>query len=165
MKPKLPFLLMAAAWWLCSASFARAQSLSQQVVGAAGNEMLTPNLAFSYTIGEPCVTAWLTQNPIVTEGFQQNTVTITSVNETHAAQLNVYPNPFDESFVVEFNAALANPLLLITDALGRTVHTDVQRNASFAVVNMRNMPSGVYMLNVLQHGESLAVYRVVKTNP
>ena len=166
MKPNMSFLLLAAAWWLCNAPATKAQSISQQVVGPAGNEMLTPNLAFSYTIGEPCVTAWLSQSPIVTEGFQQNTVTITSVSETTAAaSLFVYPNPFDQSFVVEYNAALTNPLLVITDALGRTVRTDVQKNDSFAVVNMQNMPSGVYMLNVLQRDETIAVYRVVKTNP
>lgn len=164
MKPNLSILLVAAALVLAGAS-AKAQSLSQYVVATAGNEMLTPDLAFSYTIGEPCVTTWLSQTPIITEGFQQNTVTITSVTETpFARNISVYPNPFTATFTVDFNSRSTKPLLLVTDAIGKTVDAYIQYQDDHIMVDMQNMPSGVYVLTVLQQNETVATYQVIKTN-
>src|SRR5688572_17719014 len=90
---------------MCVLAFAsHAQSVSQEVIGTAGNEMLSPNVTLSYTIGEPAIGYWNTGGYILTEGFQQNEVIITAINKTtEAVDINVFPNPFSNSFTVQFN--------------------------------------------------------------
>jgi hypothetical protein len=150
---------------LFAAHTTKAQSLSQTVVATAGNEMLTPDLAFSYTIGEPCVLYYLNTTPIVTEGFQQNTMLISGLGETPAStNLSVFPNPFGQSFTLSFNGLVDAYEFVITDALGRIVNVLTNCTGSSCIVDMNGLPSGVYLLTVLRNGEQAGAYRVVKTS-
>jgi len=144
---------------------AHAQSISQDVVGTAGNEMLTPNITLSYTIGEPAVNYWPTGGVVLTEGFQQNEVLITGISETpEAVNVNVYPNPFSTSFTVELNRDNGYAFT-ITDALGRHVNANTVDVANDkTTVDMQNMASGIYFLSVVRNHQPVAVYRVIKSS-
>src|SRR4029079_4389116 len=108
-------------------------------------------------IGEACVNYYLSTNPIVTEGFQQNNVVLTSIIETPlTSSIKVYPNPFTNSFTVEFKNDLVEPSLKVTDALGRNVSIQPNIINSKSIIDMQNMPSGIYMLTVLQRDETVA---------
>jgi hypothetical protein len=145
---------------------ANAQSVSSEVLAAAGNDMLTPNVTLSYTIGEVAVNYWNTGGSILTEGFQQNEVIITSISETAAAvNVNVFPNPFANSFNVDFNDH-GDYALVVTDALGRTVQAEENlKGIDRYTVDMQNLAAGLYYLSLTNNHQPVAVYRLVKSTP
>ena len=144
-----------------------AQSISSEVIGTAGNDMLSPDVALSYTIGEPAVNYWNVGGKFLTEGFQQNEVIITSISESNeAVNLNVYPNPFATSFNVDFNSG-SDYALVVSDGLGRIVKSETDLTGiDRYTMDMKNMAAGIYYLNVLDKlHQPVAVYKLVKSTP
>jgi uncharacterized surface protein with fasciclin (FAS1) repeats len=75
----------------------------------------------------------------------------TMVSEKNAMDLNIYPNPVKDEFLVNSIDCFDNQLLSITDATGRIVinHT---LNGCSDVVNVSNLPSGIYTATIIRDG-------------
>ena len=79
---------------LATAAAAQGQSLDQQVIGSSGLQYVTVSARVAFTIGEPLTATLTGQDGIITQGFHQGTLTVTSVREELAATaLSVHPNP------------------------------------------------------------------------
>ncbi len=84
----------------------------------------------------------------------------TSVNEDFASKMNLYPNPSNGSFTINFGNALAEDAILsITDMTGRTIH-EVKVNALTETmsIDLTTLPAGVYMARI-QQSQNQAVLR------
>lgn len=83
---------------LCAFSIlANAQSLTPQVIASAGNSSTVGNVNLSYTVGEMAMVETFTNgNTILTQGFQQPELMVSSILESEKSALGsfaVYPNP------------------------------------------------------------------------
>lgn len=82
-----------------------AQSLDQQVIGSSGRQYVTASARVAFTIGEPLTATLTGQDGIITQGFHQGTITVTSVREElAAAALSVHPNPAVDVLTVTTSA-------------------------------------------------------------
>lgn len=80
------------------------------------------------------------------------------------SSLNVYPNPFSESFTVEGNSDKESLRLSLTNMMGQEINTPViiSGKGNFKVdINTFNEPGGIYFLEISSE-KGNKVYRVVK---
>lgn len=72
-----------------------AQSLSRQVIGITGGTSQIHDISLSWTAGETIVGKATAPNgkALVTQGFQQPTLSLWSLSEDNQIQINLSPNP------------------------------------------------------------------------
>ena len=72
-----------------------------------------------------------------------------SVSEVDFGQLNVYPNPTAETVFVDVEKYEELNLINISDMMGRTVLERVPANARRSSIDLSNISSGVYYVNLI----------------
>ena len=80
-------------------------------------------------------------------------------NNSHFAELRIYPNPFQEKLFVE--PPKDNGVLQLMDVSGRILHNEKFENQEFFNLETTNIPSGIYILSVFQGGKILRA-KVIK---
>ncbi|MDY0344416.1 MAG: T9SS type A sorting domain-containing protein [Lentimicrobium sp.] len=91
----------------------------------------------------------------ITDGGESNP---TAVNSLVAESINVYPNPFQNSFHIS-NAANASQLI-ITNIVGKVVMTVNLSRSSNQVIET-NLPSGLYLITIVANDGSIAVRKMI----
>jgi len=84
---------------------------------------------------------------------------ILGMPEPAGSRVVIAPNPAYDHLKVKFETAFARPLTLV-DSRGITVRTE-QVHTQEASLEIRSLPSGVYLLCIEENGRR-QVYRVVK---
>lgn len=87
----------------------------------------------------------------------------TSVDEKnlHSTAITIYPNPFNNSFVVGFKPQLTDKKqLIVTDFSGKKVFESFTSKEK-TTINLHNYPAGIYFLEVLIENEKV-VKKIIK---
>jgi len=84
----------------------------------------------------------------------------TMVVENNAIEFSIFPNPVKDAFRVNSSEYFNNQQLSIADATGRIV-SNVTLNGYTNVVNVSNLPSGMYTVTLTQGG-NFGVSRFIK---
>ena len=75
--------------------------------------------------------------------------------------VNVYPNPVSQQLNIEVAGKIdGNAKVIVTDMVGKTVRT-IAMTGNTAVVDMNNLPSGIYMIKYSDNSQS-SVIKVTK---
>lgn len=74
---------------------------------------------------------------------------------------SAYPNPTSGQFTLSLGNAFHSVKVIITDAMGRTVFSDLFTNAYSAYLDLNNQASGIYMVHITADGEKRTL-KVVK---
>ena len=79
--------------------------LAQEVIATSGDFHESDNGSLSWTLGEIAIETHSNTNNIITQGFQQTKLTITSIDEMRkeGISVNIYPNPTSEVISIEVN--------------------------------------------------------------
>jgi hypothetical protein len=137
-----------------------AQSLDQQVIGTSGRQYVTASARVAFTIGEPLTATLTGQDGIVTQGFHQGTLTVTSVREElAAAALSVHPNPAVDVLTVTTTAAGAQWHLHTID--GKAVMHGTLHQGSNSI-DVTALAQATYMLTVVAPDRKTNAYRIIK---
>lgn len=73
--------------------------------------------------------------------------------DSEVRSFNVYPSPADEDITVEWGLEDGKGLILVIDALGRTLlSAEVSLNQNRAILDSRNWPAGVYYIRFGDRG-------------
>jgi hypothetical protein len=137
-----------------------AQSLDQQVIGSSGRQFVTSSARVTFTIGEPLTATLAGEDGIITQGFHQGTITVTSVRqELPVAALSVHPNPTVDRLIVTTAAEGANWHLHTLD--GKAVmHGTFKQGRND--IDVTALAQATYMLTVVAHNHRTNTYRIVK---
>jgi len=78
---------------------------SQEVVSSAGETQTIPGIEISWTIGEPVIETVSSGSSVLTQGFHQTKLTVTTIDELLFSdlELKVYPNPTSEFVIISSN--------------------------------------------------------------
>ena len=108
----------------------------------------TYTLTYTYTDAHGCI-GMDTANVVVT--------ICTGIENTEAAQLTVYPNPFTDALVINTNGNYEKGVAVIMDATGRKISsTEFAAGAVNVQLNTSTLASGAYLLNIIVDGKSVA---------
>ena len=151
--------ILIASFLLVTAT-AHAQSLDQQVIGSSGLQYVTASASVAFTIGEPLTATLTGQDGIITQGFHQGNITVTSVREElAAAALSVHPNPAVDVLTVTTSAAGAQWHLHTIDGKAVMQGTLQQGHNS---IDVSELAQATYMLTVVAPDRRTNAYRIIK---
>ena len=135
-------------------AYTYSQSLTPTVIASAGSYYESANLRLSYTLGEIAVSTLSTTNLILTQGFQQPTLIISSVNDPDEFDWSIiaYPNPVSDYLNVSFNFMDKQDIIIeLSDITGKKVlfeRYDGMIGKEEKSVSFSNLKSGIYILNI-----------------
>jgi len=123
------------------------QSISKQVIGAAGKTQSNSNLKVSWTIGEPVVVLMTSSRNQLANGYHSalNLQVLSVEDNSLEAQIKVYPNPSSQSIYI-FHPVLNSFEIQIVDLNGKKVFEGEIRKEQ--PIEVSNYPPGMYLLTV-----------------
>ncbi len=139
MKKLLFFLLITVTGY--------SQSISKQVIGAAGKTQSNANLKVSYTVGEPVVgTMTAGGNQLGTGYYPALNLQALSVEDNVLdVQLKVYPNPTSQSLYVS-HPDMSSFRVSIVDSNGKQLYSGTINKEE--PLDISNYTQGMYMVTV-----------------
>ncbi|PCI99179.1 MAG: hypothetical protein COB15_04465 [Flavobacteriales bacterium] len=87
---------------------------------------------------------------------------ITGIQTNTVDALNIYPNPFENSFTLQLSGNIAFPVNVeVLDYLGRKVHTQTITTSATEIILNNQLSSGTYFLKVMTESTQI-VKRIIK---
>ncbi|MDH3243240.1 MAG: T9SS type A sorting domain-containing protein [Saprospiraceae bacterium] len=139
-----------------------AQSLSPSVLALAGGVERTPNgTTLSWTLGESVTETLGTGEIVLTQGFQQPSLVVSTGYEDPAFDydLSVFPNPVASELVIETNYHQSISYRLV-DTWGKKLKEGQMESRE--LIDLTLLSSGVYALYFQAEGRMIRSELVVK---
>jgi len=73
----------------------------------------------------------------------------TEKNETISPKLKIWPNPANSEIHLNSESVIENGVIEIRDLLGRLLHHEEEKQLLSKSINVRNLPTGVYILRIV----------------
>ena len=124
-----------------------AQTISKQVIGAAGKTQSNNNLKVSYTVGEPVVGIMTGGGTQLGNGYHPalNVQALSIQDNALALQVKVYPNPTSQSLFVS-HPDVTTFTIQITDLNGKLKYTGAV--IKDMPLDVSNYATGIYLITV-----------------
>jgi hypothetical protein len=145
-----------------------AQTLAPEVVSSAGDQVNISAGTIEWTIGETVIDTYLGSGYIVTKGFHQPSLMVSSVHENNLQQtFSVYPNPIVDQFQIDFTSVKEGIYSIeLFDASGRRVSEQsqyVSENRKTVMIIMEDKSAGIYTLKITSIQNNIfSFFKVVK---
>ncbi len=136
---------------------------AQEAVVSAGSYFETDSKSISWSLGETVIETFIGEDYVLTQGFQQSSLIIVSV-EDHAdsdLQIAVYPNPTTSYLQVSIPGELPSKASFrLYDFSGRLImEGDLQNNSP---ISFTSFDSGMYLLKVFIDNQKIKTFKVFK---
>ena len=138
--------------------------MAQQIVATAGGTLGNASGSISYTIGEGVAQTFSRGDKVLTQGFQQSYLSVST--EKTILDLNfsitIFPNPTTD--VVTLRVGKENPsglLYLLYDLSGRLLSKKVIENSD-TTVPFQALQTGSYLLEVMDGKLGLKTFKIIK---
>ena len=140
--------------------FSFAQNNDQQVISSIGTSYSNNEYIMESTLGETVIST-IENGNILTQGFHQTTLKITSVSELSDIELKLYPNPTIGLFTIEFgkNQSLNIDLSSLN---GKTIFSETIENQNKKIFDISQLTQGIYILKVTNTNNQQSVYKINK---
>ena len=143
-----------------------AQSISSEVVATSGGHFQNGTSQLSWTLGEVMIDTYSAGGTIVTQGFHQTQLTVTSIDERNPFSLNVnvFPNPTSQFLNIGVEGEHTELSAKLYDMHGKLlVQESLRANQGSTQLDMSNLAMAYYILNVVdEKGKYSASYRINK---
>jgi len=140
------------------------QTNKPDIITTSGDNFINTNGSLSWTIGE-CITETLvSQNSIITQGFQQSSYIITAIQQVNESQFEIvaYPNPVNNFINLKIESTqFGNLKYIISDISGKVLQTE-NLTTSNQQINFSNFSVGTYFINVYQNNKSIKLFKIIK---
>jgi hypothetical protein len=138
---------------------------AQQVISSAGTSATGTGVQLSWTIGEPVVETFTGTSAVLTQGFHQSRLTVTSVDPTLFPEmdLSIYPNPVSTSLKLQISGdRLQNLNYMLFNMEGKAILAkDIE--SSSELIKMELFSPGTYLLKVFRDDNiPLKTFKVIK---
>lgn len=144
-----------------------AQSITPEVISSAGDHYENGSYQLSWTLGEVAVQTYDNGSNILTEGFHQPEILITSIEEENLTDidLTIFPNPTTQFVNIQLRNNEADMTASVLDMSGKTVMTKsivaYQAESGF---DLGNLAAGGYLLQILDNdGKFRSTHQIQKT--
>ena len=122
-----------------------AQSITPDVISNGGEVWINTDVgSLSWTLGEMMVETYSNDENVLTQGFQQNSVQVSSVKETLPLTISVFPNPVASTLFVK-SEDIQQYNLLLTDAQGSILLQEQMNNNPLFEINLNHLPTAIYL--------------------
>tara|TARA_R110002072_G_scaffold198811_2_gene356361 strand:- start:3504 stop:3974 length:471 start_codon:yes stop_codon:yes gene_type:complete len=137
---------------------------SQENIATSGGNA-TGSGSSSYTIGQLFTATNISNTGSVLQGAQQSIelFTLTNPNEkTFALEAITFPNPTKDNIILSIsNTEFEKLVFSIFDIHGRLLKKE-NIHTKLTTINIKNFPTGIYLLKVHHHKKQLKVFKIIK---
>jgi hypothetical protein len=139
---------------------------AQEVISSSGSSFNNSTNQLSWTLGETITETFVTDQSILTQGFQQSKLTVTAINQISVKDINlkVYPNPVSEQLNVEVGEieTFSKIYLSLFDINGKLL-IQKKMEKSVETIDMLYLIPGSYLLTVcFESDKLLQTFKVIK---
>lgn len=140
------------------------QMISQDVIASSGDYFIGSNVTLSWTLGECVIETFPGSNTILTQGFQQPDLYVTSIIEfgIFKIDLTVYPNPVTNNITIEVKERNQSLKAEIMDLNGKILYSNdiIQQNHT---IDFTNFAHGIYLLKIIDlNNKEIKIFKVLK---
>ncbi len=162
---KKPLLIMGFVAGFCV--FAKAQSVSPDVIASAGEFYSNASGSISWTLGEPMGETYTSANNILTQGFQQPWDFGTSVTSgSTPVNADVFPNPTADFVNLQFgDHSNGQYVIEVFNTLGQQLSASQYAATPSArtTVSLADYANGVYFITVRKiDGTETSTFKITK---
>ncbi|MGD0583441.1 MAG: T9SS type A sorting domain-containing protein [Bacteroidales bacterium] len=141
------------------------QEISHEVMVPAAGIITAGTIDFSQTIGETAVDIFPGQDYVLTQGFQQPRMVLTSGTKPEGTGVNAYPNPVSDILTIELFGETARSFIIsIVNIYGSAVLTTELNFTGPYWYKLEqpvdNLPPGLYLVNIVSRDK--VVRRTIK---
>tara|TARA_R110002049_G_scaffold181036_1_gene348065 strand:+ start:923 stop:1393 length:471 start_codon:yes stop_codon:yes gene_type:complete len=137
---------------------------SQENIATSGGNA-TGSGSSSYTIGQLLINTNVSNSGSVSQGIQQSIELFTLTNpnvKTFILEAIAFPNPTKDNVILSIsNTEFEKLAFTIYDIHGRLLKKE-NIHTKLTTINIKNFPTGVYLLKVHQHKNQLKVFKIIK---
>lgn len=141
------------------------QNLSaQEVVASGGNYYETGQISISWTLGETVIETFGSSDLILTQGFQQPVLTVSTYIEDPGLdfQISAFPNPTREHVNISTDLSDADNLIYrVYDMQGRFIISDRLEGAQTRVV-FDDFHPGAYFIRIIRNDKPVKIFKIIK---
>lgn len=114
-------------------------------------------------MGETVINTFDNQEHILTQGFHQTEITVTSIEKLAGTDIaiNVFPNPASQYINISIESQPENYSFALYDFNGREVAAGSLEDTQ-TLISLAGFTPSVYILRVKQSGKIIETFKVVK---
>ncbi len=146
---------------LCLPFIGFGQVTSPSVVSSSGDSYNSSNVKMDYTLGEVVVETHTNGSTILTQGFHQEILKITTEVVNIDIKTKIYPNPTTSILIVELEKNV-NADIMVYDVNGKLVIKDKLNNEQQKQLDFSFLKQGNYLLHI-NIADKESVYQINKT--
>ena len=155
-KPILTFFVCAAT------QFAFAQVLTPEVISSAGTSFINGSNVLDWTLGEPVTSTFDNGTNQLSQGFHQNDMLITSMDEAVNSEISVFPNPTANMVQINFSKVNEAGLIELYSVEGKLLSSQSINTSTVSKVDMSAFAGGTYLLKIKSSTLNQS-YQIIKT--
>jgi hypothetical protein len=140
------------------------QTISQYLLGTAGESFKNTNYQLDWSIGELQTETYNASQNILSQGFQQGTYVISTIVENPGLALDItaYPNPTSDYVNIKFQESEVNGYqFVLTDFAGKLLKAGKISNQIIAI-DFSTYTSGTYILSIEHNGSVIKSFKILK---
>ena len=137
---------------------------AQEVISSGGETQSASGYEISWTIGEPIIETFTGGSNILTQGFHQSKITVTSLTENlyPDIKLKVFPNPTSDFVLIQFNELIENSGYSLFNLTGKVLESKLITSTETRL-DLRNYASGQYILKLTKNStKPLQTFKIIK---
>jgi hypothetical protein len=146
---------------LCLPFIGFGQVTSPSVVSSSGDSYNSSNVKMDYTLGEVVVETHTNGSTILTQGFHQEILKITTEVVNLDIKTKIYPNPTTSILIVELEKNV-NADIMVYDVNGKLVIKDKLNNEQQKQLDFSFLKQGNYLLHI-NIADKQSVYQINKS--
>ncbi len=137
---------------------------AQEVVASAGNNHETGEMSISWTLGETVIETYSSADMILTQGFQQPVIVVSTMTEEPDLefQFTAFPNPTSADVTISTNTGQTQSLKYrIYDVQGRLVSSNNLLGTETRVA-FDDLQPGTYFLKITRNEKPVKTFKIMK---
>jgi hypothetical protein len=158
MKFKFKFLIVC--WLLINGS----TLIAQQLVSTAGDFYQNDSGSLSFSFGELAIETFLSNNNILTQGFQQTNLVAVSIKELPGLdfEISVYPNPVKDIVMLKIPSdKLVGKQYKLYDSNGKLLQIKLLQETE-TEISFSSLTPATYFIKVGEGEKELKTFKIVK---
>ena len=140
------------------------QKIIRQSISCLGLSNVGNGFFLQQTIGQSSnTTTFRNKNNCIRQGFLQPLIAdTTNLFTNNSINLTVYPNPFQNYFIILISSDDNTFILNVTDILGKTILNSKITENNEQIINSGEWNKGIYLIHVYYGEKMEAVKKIIK---
>ena len=141
-----------------------AQEIERDVLSTSGEFHKGSNGSLSWTMGEIAVQTVNSNNLLLTQGFQQNSLTVTAIDESDALKYTVkaFPNPVKNTLALKISEIKEKSIMIELYNITGNLLLKKEIKSTNTIIPFNEYQSGEYILRVIEENKPVKSFKIIK---